>query len=123
VIRQCFTLLGSMEVKMYSDFKSPYAFLAFDPGMSLGQRFDVRVRWIPFQLRVKGKGERSVRSRSAGSCGSAHCRTGPVRSTLFRVSGRGKAVRPTSAVRKRQPRTTCSACSSMMVEATRARYA
>jgi 2-hydroxychromene-2-carboxylate isomerase len=50
------------ELKMYSDFKSPYAFLAFDPGMTLGQRFDVRVRWIPFQLRVKGKGERSVYS-------------------------------------------------------------
>jgi hypothetical protein len=50
------------ELKMYSDFKSPYAYLAFDPGMTLGQRFDVRVRWIPFQLRVKGKGERSVYS-------------------------------------------------------------
>jgi 2-hydroxychromene-2-carboxylate isomerase len=41
---------------------SPYAFLAFDPGMALGQRFDVRVRWIPFQLRVKGNGEHSVYS-------------------------------------------------------------
>src|SRR6266516_2215121 len=50
------------EVKMYSDFKSPYAYLAFDPGMALGQRFAVRVRCIPFQLRVKGKGERSVYS-------------------------------------------------------------
>ena len=50
------------EVKMYSDFKSPYAYLAFDPGMALGQRFDVRVRWLPFQLRIKGKGERSVYS-------------------------------------------------------------
>ena len=50
------------EVKMYSDFKSPYAYLAFDPAMALRQRFDVRVRWIPFQLRVKGKGERSVYS-------------------------------------------------------------
>jgi 2-hydroxychromene-2-carboxylate isomerase len=50
------------EVKMYSDFKSPYAYLAFDPGMALGQRFNVRVRWIPFQLRLKGKGERSVYS-------------------------------------------------------------
>jgi len=50
------------EVKMYSDFKSPYAYLAFDPGMMLGQRFNVRVRWIPFQLRLKGKGERSVYS-------------------------------------------------------------
>ena len=50
------------EVKMYSDFKSPYACLAFDPGMALEERFNVRVRWIPFQLRVKGKGERSVYS-------------------------------------------------------------
>jgi 2-hydroxychromene-2-carboxylate isomerase len=50
------------EVKMYSDFKSPYAYLAFDPGMALPQRFNVCVRWIPFQLRVKGKGERSTYS-------------------------------------------------------------
>jgi 2-hydroxychromene-2-carboxylate isomerase len=50
------------EVKMYSDFKSPYAYLAFDPGMALDRRFNVRVRWIPFQLRLKGKGERSVYS-------------------------------------------------------------
>jgi 2-hydroxychromene-2-carboxylate isomerase len=50
------------EVKMYSDFKSPYAYLAFDPAMVLPQRFNVRVRWIPFQLRLKGKGERSVYS-------------------------------------------------------------
>jgi 2-hydroxychromene-2-carboxylate isomerase len=47
---------------MYSDFKSPYACLAFDPGMALEERFNVRVRWIPFQLRVKGKGERSIYS-------------------------------------------------------------
>jgi 2-hydroxychromene-2-carboxylate isomerase len=37
------------------NFKSPYAYLALDPGMALGERFDVRVRWIPFQLRLKGK--------------------------------------------------------------------
>jgi 2-hydroxychromene-2-carboxylate isomerase len=49
-------------VKMYSDFKSPYAYLAFDPGMALAKKFDVTVRWIPFQLRIKGKGERSVYS-------------------------------------------------------------
>jgi 2-hydroxychromene-2-carboxylate isomerase len=50
------------EVKMYSDYKSPYAYLAFDPGMALEEKFDVRVRWRPFQLRLKGKGERSVYS-------------------------------------------------------------
>jgi 2-hydroxychromene-2-carboxylate isomerase len=53
---------GTAVVKMYSDFKSPYAYLAFDPGMALAERFDVAVRWVPFQLRIKGKGERSVYS-------------------------------------------------------------
>ena len=48
-----------IEVKMYSDYKSPYAFLAYDPAFALEERYRVHVRWIPFQLRVKGKGERS----------------------------------------------------------------
>ena len=47
------------EVKMYSDYKSPYAYLAFDPAFDLERRFRIRLRWIPFQLRIKGKGERS----------------------------------------------------------------
>ena len=50
------------ELKMYSDYKSPYAFLAFDPAFELERRYRVRVRWIPFQLRIKGKGERSAYS-------------------------------------------------------------
>ena len=50
------------EVKMYSDYKSPYAYLGFDPGFELERKFNVRVRWRPFQLRIKGKGERSVYS-------------------------------------------------------------
>ncbi len=51
-----------VEVKMYSDYKSPYAFLAFDPAFALEERYRVRLRWIPFQLRIKGKGERSLYS-------------------------------------------------------------
>jgi 2-hydroxychromene-2-carboxylate isomerase len=47
---------------MYSDYKSPFAYLAFDPAFALQQRYRVRIRWIPFQLRIKGKGERSVYS-------------------------------------------------------------
>jgi 2-hydroxychromene-2-carboxylate isomerase len=47
------------EVKMYSDYKSPFAYLAFDPAFALEQRYRIRIRWIPFQLRIKGKGERS----------------------------------------------------------------
>jgi 2-hydroxychromene-2-carboxylate isomerase len=47
---------------MYSDYKSPFAFLAFEPAFALEERFRVRIRWIPFQLRIKGKGERSLYS-------------------------------------------------------------
>jgi 2-hydroxychromene-2-carboxylate isomerase len=50
------------EVKMYSDYKSPFAYLAFDPAFELENRYFIRLRWIPFQLRIKGKGERSVYS-------------------------------------------------------------
>jgi len=50
------------EIKMYSDYKSPFAYLAFDPAFELEKKYRVRIRWIPFQLRVKGKGERSVYS-------------------------------------------------------------
>lgn len=47
---------------MYSDYKSPFAYLAFDPAFELEENFRVRVRWIPFQLRIKGKAERSIYS-------------------------------------------------------------
>jgi 2-hydroxychromene-2-carboxylate isomerase len=50
------------EVKMYSDYKSPYAYLAFDPAFALTHRYRISLRWIPFQLRLKGKGERSIHS-------------------------------------------------------------
>ncbi len=49
-------------VKLYSDDKSPYADLAFTPGFELEDKFNVKVRWRPFQLRIKGKGQRSVYS-------------------------------------------------------------
>lgn len=50
------------EVKMYSDYKSPYAFLVFDPAYELEDRYNVRIQWRPFQLRLKGKGQRSIYS-------------------------------------------------------------
>jgi len=50
------------EVKLYFDYKSPFAYLAKDPAFELSDRYRVRVRWIPFILRIKGKGERSVYS-------------------------------------------------------------
>ncbi|HEY2387052.1 MAG TPA: DsbA family protein [Candidatus Binatia bacterium] len=50
------------EVKLYFDYKSPFAFLASGPAFELDGRFRVRLRWIPYQLRIKGKGERSQNS-------------------------------------------------------------
>jgi 2-hydroxychromene-2-carboxylate isomerase len=54
--------VATSEIKMYSDYKSPFAYLAFEPGLELERRYNVKVRWIPFQLRVKDKGERSLYS-------------------------------------------------------------
>jgi 2-hydroxychromene-2-carboxylate isomerase len=57
-------MLGSdpTEIKMYSDYKSPYAWLAFDPVFALEDRYNVKIKWRPFQLRIKGSGQRSVYS-------------------------------------------------------------
>lgn len=49
-------------VKMYSDYKSPYAWLAFEPVFELESKYDIQVKWLPFQLRIKGSGQRSVYS-------------------------------------------------------------
>lgn len=48
------------QIKMYSDYKSTYAYMAFEPGLDLEKRYRVTVRWMPFQLRLKGRGERTV---------------------------------------------------------------
>jgi 2-hydroxychromene-2-carboxylate isomerase len=55
--------MATKEVKMYSDYKSPFAYLAFDPAFALENKFRITLRWIPFQLRIKGKGERSLYSQ------------------------------------------------------------
>ncbi len=50
------------EIKLYFDYKSPYAYLAKDLAFTLPERFRIRLRWIPFLLRIKDKGERSAYS-------------------------------------------------------------
>ena len=52
----------SDEVKLYFDYKSPFAYLAKDPAFELAEHYRITLRWIPFVLRIKGKGERSVYS-------------------------------------------------------------
>ncbi|HVP29226.1 MAG TPA: DsbA family protein [Myxococcota bacterium] len=49
-------------LKLYFDYKSPFAYLASEPAFELPRRFDVELRWIPYLLRIKGPGERSVYS-------------------------------------------------------------
>ncbi len=49
-------------IKLYFDYKSPYAFLASQPAFDLPKRYRVEVRSIPYLLRIKGKGERSLYS-------------------------------------------------------------
>ena len=51
-----------MELKVYFDYKSPFAYLAMEPALALPARFDVSARCIPFMLRIKGPGERSIYS-------------------------------------------------------------
>ncbi len=55
-------MAAAEEIKLYFDYKSPFAYLASGPAFELDARFSVRVRWIPIQLRIKGPGARSVRS-------------------------------------------------------------
>jgi 2-hydroxychromene-2-carboxylate isomerase len=52
----------AVPIKLYFDYKSPYAFLAMHPAFDLPDRYRVSVQWIPYLLRIKGKGERSVYS-------------------------------------------------------------
>jgi 2-hydroxychromene-2-carboxylate isomerase len=49
-------------VKLYFDYKSPFAYLAMAPAFGLPGRFEIELRWIPYLLRIKGKGERSLYS-------------------------------------------------------------
>jgi 2-hydroxychromene-2-carboxylate isomerase len=46
-------------LKLYFDYKSPFAYLAVEPAFALPDRYAIEVRWIPFVLRIKGSGERS----------------------------------------------------------------
>ena len=50
------------ELKLYYDYKSPCTYLAAEPAFALPERFAVRLRWIPFLLRIKGPGQRSIYS-------------------------------------------------------------
>lgn len=46
-------------LKLYFDYKSPFAYLAAAPAFALPERYAVELRWIPFLLRIKGPSQRS----------------------------------------------------------------
>lgn len=50
------------ELKLYFDYKSPFAYVAAEPAFQLAEDYCVDLRWLPFQLRLKGPGERSTYS-------------------------------------------------------------
>ena len=49
-------------VKLYFDYKSPFAYLAVEPALALPERYAIELRWIPFLLRLKAPGQRSIYS-------------------------------------------------------------
>ena len=75
------------EVKLYFDYKSPFAYLAKDPAFALAERYAVTVRWIPFILRIKGKGERSVYSEYKARYSYLDARRWANRRGGFRIMG------------------------------------
>jgi 2-hydroxychromene-2-carboxylate isomerase len=78
---------GAEELKLYFDYKSPFAYLAKDPAFALPERFAVRLRWIPFVLRIKGRGERSVYSEWKARYSYLDARRWANRRGGFRIMG------------------------------------
>ena len=81
------TAAGPEELKLYFDYKSPFAYLAKDVAYELPERWSVALRWIPFILRIKGKGERSVYSEHKARYSYMDARRWANRRGGFRIMG------------------------------------
>ena len=44
----------SRTVRIYTDYKSPYAFVADAPSWRLAEEFDVTLEWLPYTLQIAG---------------------------------------------------------------------
>ena len=91
-------MTSANEVKLYFDYKSPFTYLAKDPAFELPARFDVAVRWIPFLLRIKGKGERSIYSEYKARYSYLDARRWANRRGGFRIMGPLKVYDSTPAL-------------------------
>ena len=86
------------EVKLYFDYKSPFAYLAVEPAFTLPERYDVSLRWIPFLLRIKGPGERSIYSEWKARYSYMDARRWANRRGGFRIMGPLKVYDSTPAL-------------------------
>jgi len=86
------------ELKLYFDYKSPFAYLAKDPAFALPERYAVRLRWIPFLLRIKGKGERSIYSEYKARYSYMDARRWANRRGGFKIMGPLKVYDSTPAL-------------------------
>ena len=75
------------ELKLYFDYKSPFAYLGVEPAFELPDRFAVGLRWIPFTLRIKGRGERSQYSEWKARYSYMDARRWANRRGGFRIKG------------------------------------
>jgi 2-hydroxychromene-2-carboxylate isomerase len=82
------------ELKLYYDYKSPFTYLAAEPAFALPERFAVRLRWIPFLLRIKGPGQRSIYSEWKARYSYFDARRTANRRGGFRIKGPRKIYRP-----------------------------
>ena len=44
--------MSEKEVVLYSDYKSPYAFVVKDPAYELEDQFDIRLKWLPYTIDI-----------------------------------------------------------------------
>ena len=85
-------------VKLYFDYKSPFAYLAAEPAFALPERYHIELRWMPFQLRIKGKGERSQYSEWKARYSYRDARRFANRRGGFRIMGPLKVYDTTPAL-------------------------
>src|SRR5262245_61462222 len=86
------------ELKLYFDYKSPFAYLAKDPAFALPERYAIALRWIPFVLRIKGKGERSIYSEHKARYSYFDARRWANKRGGFRIMGPLKVYDSTPAL-------------------------
>src|SRR5258706_132183 len=90
------------EIKLYFDYKSPFAFLASGPAFALDDRFRVRVRWLGPGVGVvpRGRGRTRVRALHRRRGGGPRVRRAALPLPRRAVLG----ARPPAAPRGASPR-------------------